>query len=195
MAINVVCGQCNQRLRFADEQAGKKVRCQGCGQPVWVPTLEPLEELPDAPTPKPPPLSGPPPLPAPRRTAPVTPPPLRSTSTTPWQPWLDKGMVLLRDRRVQIGLGCGVAFLFLLLLLGLFSLSGGKKDTATGGGSGSDSTSAQKDMPIGRGGGEDPQPPAVPVTNAAAGVLPPRPAAVQACGLGPASCLGKQRAA
>jgi len=44
--IKFYCDQCQQKLGVPDEYVGKKVRCTGCGSPVYVPEPEMHEAQP-----------------------------------------------------------------------------------------------------------------------------------------------------
>ena len=39
MAIASTCGNCHKTLRFADEHAGKRLKCPGCGTVLQLPVV------------------------------------------------------------------------------------------------------------------------------------------------------------
>jgi hypothetical protein len=177
MPITVACGQCRHTMRVAEEHAGKKVRCKGCGQAVPVPAaLEELDDLPEPPAkslPLPPPLPSAKPKPAPGKpTAGVM---------DQAQAWLKDAQTKapwLKDRRVQIGLASVAGLFFLIIVISFFS--GGKTSTdKSDSGSGSGNGSASADGGSSGGGSEkqkeEPKPKPPPEAGEAAGVLPPPP--------------------
>ena len=182
MAIDVICGQCQHRMRVAEEHAGKKVRCKGCSQPVRVPTLAPLADvpphLPPAGSPLPPPLPVPPVPPMPRKAA-----ALEDLDDLPAGPaWPDRTRTLWREPRVRLGVIGVVSLLLVVILFGLFS--GGSKSTETGGSSGGGSGGGGAPVADNgsgnqkQGGGQsEEKPDPVTTTEAAeaAAVLPPPP--------------------
>jgi hypothetical protein len=72
--IQTECKGCGQKLKLADDMAGKRARCPSCGDPVKVPGASPAVSSPDRP------VSSTPP---PERPRPTTPPPERRRPKTP----------------------------------------------------------------------------------------------------------------
>jgi len=81
--IQTECKGCGQKLKLADDMAGKRARCPSCGDPVKVPVASPSGSSPEPPRAAPPPERPRPMPPPPRRPSPVAsaaPPPPASAN-------------------------------------------------------------------------------------------------------------------
>src|SRR5262249_1045079 len=82
--IQTECRGCGQKLKLADDMAGKRARCPSCGDPVKIPGASPAVSSPERPASNPPPPERPASTtPPPERPRPTTPPPERRRHKTP----------------------------------------------------------------------------------------------------------------